>query len=114
MNCTFMFFLLNFFVCLINFFKVGNKDDSPERKVVVREDAERFARQMNVRLFETSAKENLNVEEVFNFFFILSCHIQIYYFERKFTLYFRNNLKIKSLKYVDFKKLSVLLRKVLI
>jgi len=43
---------------------VGNKNDCPERKVVETEDAEKFAQQMNIRLFETSAKENINVEEV--------------------------------------------------
>ena len=43
---------------------VGNKDDNPETKVVLREDAEKFANQMGIQLFETSAKENINVEEV--------------------------------------------------
>lgn len=44
---------------------VGNKNDCPSRKVVVTEDAQRFANQMNIPLFETSAKENINVEEMF-------------------------------------------------
>lgn len=44
--------------------KVGNKNDDPERKVVETEDAYKFAGQMGIQLFETSAKENLNVEEV--------------------------------------------------
>ena len=43
---------------------VGNKDDNPERKVVEREDAQKFAEQMGIQVFETSAKENKNVEEV--------------------------------------------------
>lgn len=43
---------------------VGNKDDDPDRKVVLTEDAQRFAEQMGIQLFETSAKENKNVEEV--------------------------------------------------
>lgn len=43
---------------------VGNKNDDPERKVVETEDAHKFAAQMDIQLFETSAKENLNVEEV--------------------------------------------------
>lgn len=46
-------------------FPVGNKNDCPSRKVVVTEDAQRFANQMNIPLFETSAKENINVEEMF-------------------------------------------------
>ena len=44
---------------------VGNKNDDPDRKVVLTEDAHRFADQMGIQLFETSAKENLNVEEMF-------------------------------------------------
>lgn len=43
---------------------VGNKNDAPDRKVVLTEDAQRFADQMRIQLFETSAKENINVEEV--------------------------------------------------
>lgn len=43
---------------------VGNKDDDPERKVVEREDALKFAEQMGIQVFETSAKDNKNVEEV--------------------------------------------------
>ena len=45
-------------------FSVGNKNDCPDRKVVLYEDAKRFADQMNINLFETSAKDNINVEEV--------------------------------------------------
>lgn len=52
-------------VILIHHFTVGNKNDCPSRKVVVTEDAQRFANQMNIPLFETSAKENINVEEMF-------------------------------------------------
>jgi len=43
---------------------VGNKNDDPENKVVLTEDAQQFADQMGIDLFETSAKENINVEEV--------------------------------------------------
>ena len=43
---------------------VGNKNDCPEKKVVETEDATKFAEQMGIQLFETSAKENINVEEV--------------------------------------------------
>ena len=45
-------------------FPVGNKDDCPDLKLVEREDAQKFAEQMGVELFETSAKENQNIEEV--------------------------------------------------
>jgi len=44
---------------------VGNKNDDPDRKVVLSEDARRFAQQMGIKLFETSARENINVEETF-------------------------------------------------
>lgn len=44
---------------------VGNKDDDESRKVVVTDDARRFAQQMDIELFETSAKDNINVEEMF-------------------------------------------------
>ncbi|KAF6209713.1 hypothetical protein GE061_015462 [Apolygus lucorum] len=44
---------------------VGNKDDRPERKVVLTEDSQRFADQMGLALFETSAKNNVNVESMF-------------------------------------------------
>ncbi|XP_070571672.1 ras-related protein Rab-35-like isoform X1 [Ptychodera flava] len=45
---------------------VGNKNDCPDKKVVESDDAKKFAEQMGVQLFETSAKENINVEEMFN------------------------------------------------
>ena len=45
-------------------FSVGNKDDDEERKEVLTQDARRFADQMGIEMFETSAKENKNVEEV--------------------------------------------------
>lgn len=49
---------------VVNRILVGNKNDTPERKVVLTEDAQRFADQMGLQLFETSAKDNTNVEEV--------------------------------------------------
>ncbi|XP_014662424.1 PREDICTED: ras-related protein Rab-35-like [Priapulus caudatus] len=45
---------------------VGNKCDDPHNKVVLTEDANRFADQMGIQLFESSAKENINVEDMFN------------------------------------------------
>ena len=45
-------------------FVVGNKDDDPERKVVLTSDAKRIAEASGMPFFETSAKENRNVEEV--------------------------------------------------
>lgn len=50
---------------VVNKVLVGNKDDDPDRKVVITEDAQSFARNMHIELFETSAKINKNVEEMF-------------------------------------------------
>lgn len=50
---------------VVNKVLVGNKNDDPNRKVVITEDAQRFANQMEIQLFETSAKDNINVEEMF-------------------------------------------------
>jgi len=49
----------------VNRILVGNKDDSPDKKVVETTDAQNFADQIKVTLFETSAKDNKNVEEMF-------------------------------------------------
>ena len=49
---------------VVNRILVGNKNDAPNQKVVLTEDAQRFANQMGIKLFETSAKDNTNVEEV--------------------------------------------------
>lgn len=49
---------------IVNKVLVGNKNDAPNLKVVLTEDAQRFANQMGIQLFETSAKDNINVEEV--------------------------------------------------
>ena len=43
---------------------VGNKNDSPDKKVVQLEEAQKYADQVKIDLFETSAKDNINVEEV--------------------------------------------------
>lgn len=51
---------------VVNRVLVGNKDDCPELKVVETQDAQKFAERMGVQLYETSAKENQNIEEVFN------------------------------------------------
>ncbi|KAJ8250898.1 hypothetical protein GJAV_G00214520 [Gymnothorax javanicus] len=44
---------------------VGNKNDDPSKKQVDTQDAQRFGESVGVRVFETSAKENINVEEMF-------------------------------------------------
>lgn len=43
---------------------VGNKVDEPERRMISEADARRFAEALRIHYFETSAKENFNVEQV--------------------------------------------------
>lgn len=50
---------------VVNRILVGNKNDDPSRKVVLTEDAQKYADSMGIKLFETSAKNNLNVEDMF-------------------------------------------------
>ena len=45
---------------------VGNKIDfAPPRRVVDREAAERYAKSKNLKYFESSAKNNVNIDEIF-------------------------------------------------
>ena len=48
---------------------VGNKDDDPNGtsvpKIIETKEAQTLAKQLNVNVFETSAKEDINVKEVF-------------------------------------------------
>uniref|UniRef100_A0A3B3C832 Ras-related protein Rab-35 n=1 Tax=Oryzias melastigma TaxID=30732 RepID=A0A3B3C832_ORYME len=44
---------------------VGNKNEDPTKKRVETQDAVRFGESVGVRVFETSAKANINVEEMF-------------------------------------------------
>lgn len=50
----------------ITLFTVGNKCEDDERRAVTREDGRRYAESMGLQFFETSAKENINVDEVGN------------------------------------------------
>ena len=43
---------------------MGTRNNCPEKKVVQTEDARKFADQIGIELYEVSAKENINVEEV--------------------------------------------------
>ncbi|TKR58004.1 hypothetical protein L596_030633 [Steinernema carpocapsae] len=45
---------------------VGNKADDPDRRVVLESDARKFAESMKLPFYETSSKENINVDEMFN------------------------------------------------
>jgi len=48
-------------------------------KVVLSQDAQKFAAQSGIALFETSAKENINVEEVYVNLFILSYNVCLFF-----------------------------------
>jgi len=50
---------------VVNRVLVGNKDDEPDKKVVDSRDAKKFAEQSGIELFEASAKDNKNVDEMF-------------------------------------------------
>lgn len=68
---------------------VGNKADDPERRVVLEVDARRFAETMKIPFFETSAKENINVEEVTFVLFLQDVFHQNYWcklFRRKLRM----------------------------
>jgi small GTP-binding protein len=45
---------------------IGNKADLTDARAVSREDAESFAREHDLAYMETSAKDNTNVDEMFN------------------------------------------------
>ena len=46
-------------------FLVGNKSDLVDNRVVSREEADNFAKEHNLPYIETSAKEGVNIEELF-------------------------------------------------
>jgi len=52
---------------------VVNKVDDPERRVISAGDARRFADSLHINYFETSAKENINVEQVSLLSLAISC-----------------------------------------
>ena len=49
-------------------FLVGNKCDREEDRKISKDDAKKFAKEKNLIFFETSAKNNENVEKVFHYF----------------------------------------------
>lgn len=44
---------------------VGNKDDIVAKKVILTSDAKKLAEQLGIQLFETSARDGKNIEEMF-------------------------------------------------
>ncbi|KAK6744310.1 hypothetical protein RB195_011172 [Necator americanus] len=56
---------------------VGNKNEDPTRRIVLESDARQFADTMRIKFFETSAKENSNVEEMFSCITRLVLHAKL-------------------------------------
>ena len=50
----------------VNLVLVGNKCDDPEEREVSTKEAKKFATDMKLPFFETSARDNVNVNEVFS------------------------------------------------
>lgn len=65
---------------LVLTFSVGNKNDDPARKRVDTQDAVHFGQTVGVRVFETSAKENINVEEVTHCYSTLTLGCKTHFF----------------------------------
>eukprot|EP00761_Pharyngomonas_kirbyi_P012284 gb/GECH01012311.1/.p1 GENE.gb/GECH01012311.1/~~gb/GECH01012311.1/.p1 ORF type:complete len:217 (+),score=46.29 gb/GECH01012311.1/:1-651(+) len=49
----------------VNKILLGNKCDLVEKKVITKEQGEQLAQEYDIKFFETSAKNNINVEEAF-------------------------------------------------
>ncbi len=49
----------------ISMILVGNKCDCEAQRVVALDDLKTYSNAMNLKFFETSAKENINIDEVF-------------------------------------------------
>merc|ERR1712080_605527 len=50
----------------VNLFLIGNKCDLQNEKAIQKEKGQEIADEYNVKFFETSAKENINVQEAFS------------------------------------------------
>jgi GTPase SAR1 family protein len=46
---------------------VGNKVDLEEKRVITKSEAQKIAQEHGMDYFETSAKENINIQEVINY-----------------------------------------------
>jgi len=51
--------------CIIPMIVVGNKCDLEEERVVMKEDGKKFADKINAGFIECSAKNNLNIKDIF-------------------------------------------------
>ena len=54
-----------FLTCKVPIVLVGNKIDLEDEREVGKEEAEEYARKNNMAYVETSAKQNINIHEVF-------------------------------------------------
>ncbi len=76
---------------------MGNKDDFDSTgKVVSTDDAKQYARQMNITLFETSAKDNRNIQEAFYAITRLALQQRLNAHKTNPTIDYRNGREIDS------------------
>ena len=76
---------------VINFL-VGNKSDLEEKRKVTKEEAENFAQKYNLIYLETSAKNNNNVDKLFEYF----TYKLINYYENNKDKYLWNDIESNS------------------
>lgn len=84
---------------------VGNKCDDKANRVVQLDDALDFAHRMGVRYFETSAKENINVEEMFG------CISHLVLDQKRRFLQAANEDNVKKAKKINNQEKSIKLKK---
>ena len=74
----------------------GNKCDKDSDRQIKKEDAEEYAKRNNAKYFETSAKTNKGIQEVFNY--LGAGQLIIYYkiIKSKLEILKRNQLKNKG------------------
>jgi small GTP-binding protein len=81
---------------VINFL-VGNKSDLEDKREVTKEEAQNFAQKYNLIFLETSAKNNNNVDKLFEYF----TYKLIDYYEKNKEKYLWNDNDSNSVKFKD-------------
>ena len=83
-----------------NIYLIGNKIDLNDR-IISKERAESFAKSLEMKYFETSCKNNINIQEVMNSM-IINCYInetKKFYFKKLVPYLFRNEKSFTKFKY---------------
>ena len=74
-----------------------NFKSSLNRRIVPAKQAQKFAKQNNLEYFEVSAKENLNIDEIF---LEMTCNILEKIEDREINVYREHGIKIGALEIV--------------